>query len=161
DAQDVPGRTGAAGPDALVLRGSGEGNRAEAGAVRLPGGDLEFGGDGDLERKHLEVLLKRQVDGLIVASAQHDKEFFDKLSERKIPFVFIDRMVSGMDANYVGVKDEDLGAMATQHLIDQGCTRIAHIRGPAVTTGAGRLRGYRRALAKAGMKASPEYVVSG
>jgi hypothetical protein len=36
--------------------------------------------------------------------------------------------------------------MATEHLISQGARRIAHIRGPSVSTGAGRLRLYRKAL---------------
>jgi len=70
-------------------------------------------------------------------------------------------MPAGVDANYVGGKDEDLGAMATAHLIDQGCRRIAHIRGPSITTGAGRFRGYRKALARRGLKVVPEHVVSG
>jgi LacI family transcriptional regulator len=61
----------------------------------------------------------------------------------------------------VGVKDEEIGAMATEHLIEQGCRRIAHIRGPLIAPGTGRLRGYSRALAKHGLKAPPEYVVSG
>jgi LacI family transcriptional regulator len=51
--------------------------------------------------------------------------------------------------------------MATEHLIEQGCRRIAHIRGPLIPTGTGRLRGYGRALAKHGLKARAEYVVSG
>jgi hypothetical protein len=44
---------------------------------------------------------------------------------------------------------------------DQGCRRIAHIRGPAISPGLGRLRGYRRTLARRGLEAGPEYVVSG
>jgi LacI family transcriptional regulator len=59
------------------------------------------------------------------------------------------------------VKDEAVGALATEHLIAQGARRIAHIRGPAVSTGRGRLRGYRRALERHGMKVRPEFVVSG
>jgi LacI family transcriptional regulator len=70
-------------------------------------------------------------------------------------------MVAGVDANYVGVKDEDVGAIATEHLIAQGARRIAHIRGPAVSTGRGRVRGYRRALDRRGLKIRPEYIVSG
>src|SRR5262249_54105167 len=67
----------------------------------------------------------------------------------------------GVEANYVGVKDEDVGMIATEHLISQGAKRIAHIRGPAVSTGRGRLRGYKRALEKRGIKPRPEYIVSG
>ena len=51
--------------------------------------------------------------------------------------------------------------MATEHLIEQGCRRIAHLRGPANSAGIGRLRGYRRALAKHQLGATADYLVSG
>jgi len=103
------------------------------------------------------------VDGLIIASAQSNgrRMLFRNLRKRKVPFVLIDRMLPGLDAHFVGVRDEEIGALATRHLVEQGCRRIAHIRGPAISTGTGRLRGYRRALAEAGLRAGPEYVVSG
>src|SRR5580692_9937912 len=119
--------------------------------------------DGDVERKQVEVLVNRKVDGLIIASAQRKGklEMFELLNTKKIPYVLIDRMLAGTDANYVGVKDDDLGALATEHLIAQGCQRVAHIRGPAVATGTGRLRGYRRALARHGITPNPAYITSG
>jgi LacI family transcriptional regulator len=119
--------------------------------------------DPEIEKRDLEALVARKVDGLIIASAQRhrDPQVFKALDRAGIPYVLIDRMVAGIEANYVGVKDEDVGAMATEHLIAQGARRIAHIRGPSVSTGRGRLRGYRRALEKRGLKARPEYVVSG
>ncbi|MGD0578808.1 MAG: substrate-binding domain-containing protein, partial [Bryobacteraceae bacterium] len=40
------------------------------------------------------------------------------------------------------------GDIATTHLLEQGCRRIAHIRGSQVSTAVGRLEGYRRALAR-------------
>jgi LacI family transcriptional regulator len=52
------------------------------------------------------------------------------LATRKIPYVLMDRSITGVDANFVGVKDEEIGALATEHLIKQGCRRIAHLRGP-------------------------------
>ena len=119
--------------------------------------------DGDVERRHVEVLVNRKVDGLIIASAQRKGrlDFFEMLAKNQIPYVLIDRMVGGSGANYVGVRDDDLGDMATEHLIVQDCRRVAHIRGPAVATGIGRLRGYRRALARHGMAFNPAYVASG
>jgi LacI family transcriptional regulator len=116
-----------------------------------------------LEERHLNLLIARKVDGLILASAQRSgrAEVFRNLEASKVPYVLIDRMVSGMEANFVGVKDADIGCLATTHLIEQGCRRIAHIRGPNVATGVGRLRGYRHALAQHGLKPLDEYVVGG
>ncbi len=70
-------------------------------------------------------------------------------------------MPADTKANYVAVNDDDIGVMATQHLIDQGCRRIAHLRGPAISPGTGRLRGYRKALSDNKMETASEYVVRG
>lgn len=117
----------------------------------------------DTELRQLQALLDRNVDGVIIASAQsHGRgELFKLLESRRTPYVLIDRMPSGFRGNYVGVEDEEIGALATGHLVDQGCRRIAHLRGPANPPGTGRLRGYRRALAKRGLESPPEYVASG
>jgi LacI family transcriptional regulator len=117
----------------------------------------------DIEERQVELLLARSVDGLIIASSQPNsrRSLFVTLANRGVPYVLVDRSPAGLDANFVGVKDEEIGAMATEHLIEQGCRRIAHIRGPLIPTGTGRLRGYGRTLVKHGLKAPPEYVVSG
>jgi LacI family transcriptional regulator len=117
----------------------------------------------ETERIHVANLINRKVDGFIIASAQRSgqEEPFSLLDKSGIPYVLIDRLIPGVEANYVGVKDEDLGELATGHLIGLGCKRIAHIRGPNVSTGVGRLRGYRRALTKRKMAVRSEYIVSG
>lgn len=119
--------------------------------------------DPELEKRNLEVLTARKVDGLIIASAQRQRDLkvFHAIERAGTPFVLVDRMVQGLEANYVGVKDEEVGRIATEHLIAMGAKRIAHIRGPAISTGRGRLRGYRHALQRRGMKIRPEYIVSG
>jgi LacI family transcriptional regulator len=120
------------------------------------------GENAETEMRLVKLLLARMVDGLILASAapQATRPMVELLEGGKARYVLIDRMFRGWKANYVGVKDDKIGALATEHLIEQGCTRIAHLRGPLVSTGKGRLRGYRQALAKHGLKVPPEYVVS-
>jgi LacI family transcriptional regulator len=51
--------------------------------------------------------------------------------------------------------------LATEHLISQGCLRIAHIRGPDNPNGVRRLQGFHSALKKHGLKNLPQYVVEG
>lgn len=116
-----------------------------------------------LEKEEIERLLARQIDGLIIASAQRhpDRELIERLEARETPYVFVDRRPPGLNGNYVGVNDEEIGLLATGHLIEQGCRRIAHLRGPVLSTGTGRLKGYRKALALHGLEASPRYVVDG
>lgn len=117
--------------------------------------------DPELEKREIEHLLARQVDALIIASAQSSVESFRQIDERKVPCVLIDRKLPGFNSNYVGVDDEEIGLLATLHLVQSGCRRIAHIRGPELSTGRGRLEGYRRALARHGLEVLPGYVVPG
>jgi LacI family transcriptional regulator len=115
--------------------------------------------DPDLERQEIEHLLARRVDALIVASAQSSPESFREVEERKTPLVLIDRQFTELGASFVGIDDFAAGVMATTHLIEKGCRRIAHIRGPEVSTALGRLAGYRSALRGHGLDAADCHVV--
>jgi LacI family transcriptional regulator len=120
-----------------------------------------FEEDPALERIEADSLLSRRVDGLILASSQLPGrlELFKQLRIRKLPFVLIDRPVDGVRASFVGVDNDAVGNLATTHLIQQGCRRIAHLRGPNIGLAAKRLNGYRAALKKHKMKAPANYVV--
>src|SRR5882757_44359 len=93
----------------------------------------------------IELLVSRKVDGLVIASAQRNARALKALDT---PYVLIDRAVPGLAANYVGTRNEEIGLLATENLIEQGCQRIAHLKGPALSTSEGRFRGYRSALGK-------------
>lgn len=118
---------------------------APAGYHVLISHSAENAGD---EAAHIELLRARKVDGLIIASAQRKAASLKKL---ETPYVLIDREVPGLKANFVGSRNEDIGLLATTHLIEQGCRAIAHLNGPSLSTGEGRLKGYQRALAERGL----------
>lgn len=117
--------------------------------------------DGAAESNEVDRLLARQVDGLILASAQppESTEVFERIEARNVPYVLIDRKFSNRNASYVGADDEAIGRLATRHLVEKGCRRIAHIAGPNTTPGVGRLKGFREVLAQAGIPAPPSYIV--
>jgi LacI family transcriptional regulator len=122
-----------------------------------------FEEDPELEASEIESLLARQVDGLIIASSQQagQLDVFQRMRERKTPFVLIDRPIAGLRACFVGVDNHAIGGLATEHLIAKGCLRIAHLRGPEAGIGAERLHGYQHALAKARRYAYAGYIVDG
>lgn len=117
--------------------------------------------DPEIEQRQIEALLARNVDGLMIASAQRNggASLFRMLKARKVHYVLIDRLPEGAEAHYVGGQDERIGEMATEHLIHQGCRRIAHLRGPDIPTGLGRYKGYRRALRRHDLRVPQRYVV--
>jgi LacI family transcriptional regulator len=112
-----------------------------------------------LEYRELKHLTARRLDGLVIASAGNDIEPFERMDRMGMPYVLIDRELRGLDANYVGIDDETAGRMATEHLIDQGCKVIAHIRGWENSTGTQRFLGYKNALKRRGIRYSESLVV--
>ncbi|MGJ5817218.1 LacI family DNA-binding transcriptional regulator [Paludibaculum fermentans] len=114
--------------------------------------------DVELEKRETEHLLARQVDALILASVQQSPEFIQEIQSRGSICVLIDRTIPGLRANHVGTDDREIGRIATLHLFDQGCRRIAHIRGPEVSTALGRMAGYRETLSGLGLPGLHEMV---
>src|SRR5882762_2061842 len=73
-----------------------------------------------LESEEVHFLLARRVDGLVIASAQsfRNTTLFRYIDEHDVPYVLIDRRIDGVDANYVGMNNEAVGLIATNHLIN-------------------------------------------
>jgi LacI family transcriptional regulator len=113
----------------------------------------------EVEQREIQQLLARNVDVMIIASSQSGTDSFRQIEERKIPYILLDRRFDQLPANFVGVDDRVVGLLATSHLIEQGCKRIAHIRGPEVSTAVGRLEGYKEALAAHKMTPLPGHIV--
>lgn len=152
----VTGRSHAIGlvvPD-LVHSFFGQVAKSMSGVLRQKGYGLLISSSEEdelLEQTEIDQLLSRRVDALVVASTQQHLEGFERLQGQDTPFILIDRRVEGIHANFIGVDDEEVGRLATRHLVEQGCRRIAHLPGSQVSTGIGRLAGYRRALREAGL----------
>ena len=117
--------------------------------------------DPSVEDSEIERLLGRQVDGLVLASSQASAsaKIFARMDSRNIPYVLIDRRFAELQAPYVGADDQAIGRLATSHLIEKGCKRIAHIAGEQRPTGAGRLAGYKESLEAARIPFQDSYVV--
>lgn len=107
-------------------------------------------------------MFSNRVDGLIISIAMHSKSF-DHLKifrKKNIPLVFFDRVVNSIEADKIVIDDFMGGFKVTQHLIDQGYQRIAHITGPqnlAIYTD--RKNGYIEALRKNGIQFDEKLVI--
>jgi DNA-binding LacI/PurR family transcriptional regulator len=105
-------------------------------------------GEYDAERRAVEVLQAKDVDGLIVTPVldeQTDLTHLFELKRRNFPFVLLEE-VRGVQASLVDVDNVEGSRLAVAHLIAQGHTRIAHFAGPAYSTHSiQRVDGVRRA----------------
>lgn len=102
------------------------------------------------EKKIINTLLEKQVDGLILSSTIEHTEHLKLLNSEQIPFILIDRIYSSFPTNYV-IVNNFLGAKeATEHLINYGHKRIACFTiSPAhISTQVERFLGYKAAIEK-------------
>ena len=110
----------------------------------------------------IEALLNSRVDGIIASHAKETVNFehFLKVKEKGIPLILFDRSNDELEVSHV-VIDDYLGAFkATEHLIQQGCKRIAHFTNTLkISIYKERLRGYREALLHYGLKFDDSLVI--
>ena len=117
-------------------------------------------GSPERERSHVDVLQARRVDGMILASTYLRDAAVRWLREQGLPHVLVNRFSDEKADPFVGCDDYAGGKLATEHLIQLGHRRIAHLSGPAtISTAVLRRRGYVAALAAAGVPDDPDLVV--
>lgn len=103
------------------------------------------------EARHVEQLLCKRVDGLIVTARRADQRPKLKCSS-DISVVYVFSQVNDPDACCVLPDDAGGAQLAVRHLAEVGRRRIAHITGPErFEAVALRRDGYRKALAEAGL----------
>lgn len=105
------------------------------------------------ERKQLESLAERSLDGVIVYPRLTEASLglYRALAAKK-PLVMVDRYVSGLATDRVLFQDELAGFELTELLVKKGHQRIAWISHEAPATSVqNRLIGHRRALAAHGL----------
>src|SRR5258708_5251961 len=116
------------------------------------------------EQSELEMLRSRQVDGIVLASAQGSgtTELLQRLTKQGTAIVMIDRDdYPSVKCHRVLTDDERVGQLATSHLLDLGRRAIAHIEGPPIVHAKRREKGWREALRAHGIKPPDQWVVRG
>ncbi|MBA4494433.1 LacI family DNA-binding transcriptional regulator [Paenactinomyces guangxiensis] len=99
--------------------------------------------DDNKEANYIEVLKKKNVDGLIISSNTFNEKDIESFRDDKIPVVILDRSIINEGYSIVRSKNREGARLAVHHLLEHGCRKIAHISGPQKTdTGRERLYGY-------------------
>jgi LacI family transcriptional regulator len=101
------------------------------------------------------------IDGLLLITNHEDDGSLARLTQAsRGRVVIVDEDVRGTEVPKFFVKNETGGYAATQHLLQCGHKRIAHIGGPkGVMSAAERAQGWRRALADSGIVPPDEWHV--
>jgi LacI family transcriptional regulator len=118
--------------------------------------------DPQRELVYLQMLWGKQVDGLLLISTSRNVAMLHRFEGARKPIVLIDRRVPDLAADCVLPDNENGSYEAVRHLIACGHTRIGLINlSVSLTPGAGRLAGYTRALAEAGLPLDPALMKEG
>lgn len=108
------------------------------------------------------ALLASRVEGLLASISKTTLNYnhFLNLSSMNIPVVFFDRICPVMQTDRVIIDDFEGGYKATEHLINKGCKKIAHLYAPQhLDIGKNRLDGYIAALKKSGLSVDDELIL--
>jgi LacI family transcriptional regulator len=95
------------------------------------------------------LLHSGRVDGVLisVSSSTTDYTHLHELQDKGLPIVFFDRVAENFNTVKVTTDDYQSGYLATSHLIERGCTRIAHLAiSQSLSIGNKRAKGYLQAL---------------
>jgi len=102
-----------------------------------------------VEKKQIELLLSRNVDGILISLADNTVNYnhIKEIKRARVPVVLYDKISKSIEGHKIVIDDQKAAYNATKHLIDCGCKRIAHVRGalrPQTTID--RFIGYKMAL---------------
>ncbi|MBD1574874.1 substrate-binding domain-containing protein [Vibrio sp. S11_S32] len=117
--------------------------------------------DNKAETKAMDKLISQKVDGIMTLTGTLSDDQINKYA-KSTPIVAIGRQIESPQVASIKV-DNSIGAyMATNHLIQQGHSRIVHLQGIISHADAQqRLEGYKRALRDAGLTINEKLIRKG
>lgn len=98
----------------------------------------------------VDLLINRQVDGIIMVPTNNSLAIADQIVSTRIPLVQLDRFLPGLDASYVVLDNFKASAELSLRLYSAGCRRIAMLRHKTSVLN-GRLEGYVKVLKEHGI----------
>lgn len=118
--------------------------------------------DPERERKVVQELAERRVDGIIVTSSRVGALYLPLLKELNVPIVLVNDQYPGEFVHSVLIENVEGTRAAVEHLIELGHRRIAYVGDRfGYQSDAERLAGYKQALAQAGIEFVAALAVEG
>lgn len=119
---------------------------------------------GELEKKHIGMLIGRRVDGIIIASVNFDAPHIKRLVDREFPFVLINRRIYDETisdkVNHVIMDGFKAGYEAVTHLYRMGHDRIAILTGTLKSSAnLEKNEGVKRAFRDHGIFQDPRLII--
>lgn len=113
------------------------------------------------EKKHIETLLEKQVDGMIVFPTGENKNLYVRLHQQAMPIVFIDRFLEGVDIPAVLLDNFSAMDMAVETFRKQPLAIVTTSLTLPITPRVERLEGFRQALRNRNLFIDERYIKNG
>lgn len=114
------------------------------------------------EKTILKEFQGRRVDGVLMSVSREtsQSEHISELISNGVPLIFFDRVCEDVETAKIITDDFESGYKATEHLIQQGCDRIAFLGiSKSLSISNKRLEGYKQALKDYGLKADKKNII--
>ncbi len=119
--------------------------------------------DPEKERKYIDMLWAKQVDGFIIFPTGKNVDLYKKMIEARLPLVFVDRTVEGIDVDAVLLDNEGAVQLAVRYLVKQGYKHIGLVAPPFashVIPRTERIHAFRHVLRAANLPIEEEWIVT-
>lgn len=111
--------------------------------------------------KYIRLLEQKNVDGILIGTGVENPDILMHLAEKSFPIVMIARETVAIAVHSVVTDDFRGGALAADHLIQNGHTKMAILsENLKVTSSIERVRGFRFALFEAGIVINDDHIIS-
>ncbi|WP_367772185.1 LacI family DNA-binding transcriptional regulator [Flavobacterium sp. WC2421] len=103
----------------------------------------------EVEKKQIELLLNKRVDGIIMSLSNETGDFnhIKNIIKHKTPLVLFDKIAKLVNCSKVAINDRKAAYDAVNYLIKKGHKKIAHFRGSYMPQNSiDRFLGYKKAL---------------
>lgn len=115
-----------------------------------------------IETESLRHLQNGRIDGLLISVSNKtvNDENLQQLQQQGTPIVFFDRVRDDFETAKVTTDDFESGFKATEHLIQQGCKKIAYLQiFKNLSIGVNRMNGYLEASKKYNLPQDKKLVI--
>ncbi|ANU26650.1 LacI family DNA-binding transcriptional regulator [Planococcus versutus] len=115
------------------------------------------------ERSYIDMLVAKQVDGLIIFPTNGNNEYYKQLKNAEFPIVFVDRVINEPLFPTLLLDNESASQTAVDQLVKKGRKKIGLVSTSIVqkvTPRVERINGYKKAMSLHGLAIEENWIVA-
>ncbi|SES07379.1 LacI family DNA-binding transcriptional regulator [Salipaludibacillus aurantiacus] len=119
--------------------------------------------DPEKEKKYIEMLHAKQVDGIILFPTGGNIELLRTMKDNHFPLVLMDRLIDNVELPSVLLDNEKASSLAVEHFVEKGYSRLGIMTTsiiPNVTPRIKRVEGFKKTLKQLNLPVNDNYIKS-